>query len=156
MSGQSIEDQIDWKQIDHLHAAVLQLAGFCFELKRFCITTEFLVLALLSRLTGNALDLSFFVAGLAIPLGFWFLDAVAYYYQDKLRVRMDALYERIAARNGNKVVYIANAVILKAKSTGLQMPRRVIGAVLNHSMWLYGLLALADGIAGLCFRAGFI
>jgi len=39
--GKTTEEEIDWKLLDQLHAAVGQISSFCFEVKKFCVTTLF-------------------------------------------------------------------------------------------------------------------
>jgi hypothetical protein len=80
----SLDDELDWKLIDQLYGIVSQISGFCFETKKFCVTTEFVVLAFLAKFTVNKLDHSLFVSGLVILLCFWILDSVAYFYQVKI------------------------------------------------------------------------
>lgn len=80
MSGETgaytktFEDELDWKLFDQLHGVVSQISSFCFETKKFCVTTAFVVLTLMINFTGDKLDHSLFVTGLVIPLCFWFLS----------------------------------------------------------------------------------
>ncbi|MCL6472988.1 MAG: hypothetical protein K6T91_09305 [Firmicutes bacterium] len=100
----SFEDELDWMLLDQLHGVVSQISRFCFETKKFCVTTEFIVLTLLAKFTADKLDHAFFVSGLVIPLCFWFLDAVGYYYQVKIRGTMESIRERLVARNSQQIV----------------------------------------------------
>ena len=100
----TLEDELDWKLLDQLHHVVSQISGFCFETKKFCVTTEFVVLAFVVKFTSNKLDRSVFVVALIIPVCFWFLDAVAYYYQAKLRGTMDAIRDRLRSRQSKHIV----------------------------------------------------
>ena len=93
----SLADELDWKLLDQLHNAVSQVSGFCFEIKKFCVITTFVVLTLLVKFTSDKLDHSLFVAGVLIPLCFWFLDSTGYYYQVKLsKYRGQALHLTLA------------------------------------------------------------
>jgi len=85
----SFEDELDWNMVDQLHKAVLQISTFCFRTKQACLTIEFIVIGLLVKFADNKLDESVFVAGLIIPVCFWLLDGVAYFYQVKLRSIME-------------------------------------------------------------------
>src|SRR5258708_29521344 len=79
----TLEDELDWKLLDQLYGVVSQISSFCFETKKLCVTTEFVVLTLLAKFTTDKLDHSLFVTAMVVPLCFWFLDAVVYYYQVK-------------------------------------------------------------------------
>src|SRR5262245_5614196 len=107
----TFEDELDWKLFDQLHGVVSQISSFCFETKKFCVTTEFVVLTLMFKFTADKLDHSLFVAGLVIPLSFWFLDAVGYYYQVKLRGMMESIRVRLGDRNSRQIVGIGGAPI---------------------------------------------
>ena len=60
----SLEDELDWKLLDQLHGAVSQISGFCFEIKKFCVTTTFIILTLLVKFTSDNLDQSLFITAL--------------------------------------------------------------------------------------------
>lgn len=150
----SLEDELDWKRVDQLYGVVTQLSGFCFETKKFCVTTEFLILALLAKLTNGALDMAFFIAGFAIPICFWFLDSVAYFYQVKLRGAMDETYGHLRERNRRHLLDDAGAVVIAQERVMRSPVHRVIDAVLNHSMWLYVVLAASDVIVWHIFQSG--
>ena len=150
----SLDDELDWKRLDQLYGVVTQLSGVCFETKKFCVTTEFVILALLAKLTDGALDRAFFIAGAGIPLGFWFLDSVAYFYQVKLRGAMDDAYDRIRERNRRHLIDGAGALVISQERVARPTARRVADAVLNHSMWLYALLLVADLVVWNAFRLG--
>lgn len=87
----TVEDELDWSLLNQLHAVVLQIGSFCFRTKQVCLTVLIAVLGILRAVTSNELDQSFFVAGLLIPVCFWFLDSVAYFYQVKVRGVMDSV-----------------------------------------------------------------
>ena len=72
----SLDDELDWKLLDQLHDAVSQISGFCFETKKFCVTTEFVVLTLFAKFTHDRLDHSLFVVGIVLPLAFWIQLAI--------------------------------------------------------------------------------
>lgn len=91
----SFEDEFDWNLLEQLHKVVLQISSFCFRTKQICITIEIALIGLLIKFTNNKLDTSVFIASFVIPLAFWFLDSVAYYYQVKLRGMMNNIQERL-------------------------------------------------------------
>jgi hypothetical protein len=140
----TLEDELDWKLLDQLYGVVSQISGFCFEIKKFCVTTVFVVLTLLVKFTKDRLDHSLFVAGFVIPLCFWFLDAVAYYYQVKLRGSMDAIRARIVERNPRQVILFGAGRVISPARLERRGILRVKDAALNHSMWLYGFMVFID------------
>lgn len=149
----SLQDELDWKLLDQLYGVVSQISNFCFETKKFCLTTEFVVLAFMAKFTKDTLDHSIFIAGLVIPLCFWFLDAVAYFYQVKLRGTMEVIRHRLAREPGTTI--LVAGVIAPERATSPWM-RRIFGAFLNHSMWLYAVLIVADLAVWYLYGAGVI
>ncbi len=142
--AKSLDDELDWKLLDQLYGVVSQISGFCFEIKKFCVTTEFVVLTLLTKFTTDKLDGSFFVAGLLIPVCFWFLDAVGYYYQVKLRATMEVIRKRIMDRNSQQIISANRIPVISAKRTERTWFLKVVDAAINHSMWLYGFMITID------------
>jgi len=51
-------------------------------------------------LVNNAM----FLAGLIIPVVFWLLDSIAYFYQVKIRGIMDNIRKRLLDRNTEKII----------------------------------------------------
>ena len=153
-----MDDELDWKLLDQLYGVVSQISNFCFETKKFCVTTEFVVLTLLAKFTADKLDHSLFVVAFAIPVSFWFLDAVAYYYQVSIRGGMAAIQERIKIRNQGCLVILtttgvptAGVPIIAPARVDKPFGQRVCDAVFNHSMWLYGFLIGADFVVWCLF-----
>ena len=35
----TLQDELNWKLVDQLYGVVAQISGFCFEIKKFCVTT---------------------------------------------------------------------------------------------------------------------
>ena len=136
----SLEDELDWKLLDQLHAAVSQISGFCFETKKFCVTTQLIVVTFLLNFTKSKLDHSLFVAGTAVPVCFWFLDSVAYYYQVKIRGMMEAIRKRIQERNRDAIQTTGGTAIIAIERIDKSKWRLISAAAFNHSMWLYYLL----------------
>lgn len=152
----SLEDELDWKLLDQLYGVTSQISNFCFETKKFCVTTEFVVLTLMVKFTENKLDSSLFITGLAIPVCFWFLDSVAYYYQVSIRGAMDNIRERIEKRNKGQLTTISGLPAINPNRVKKPQGKRVFDAAANHSMWLYGFIILADIIAWALYVEGII
>jgi hypothetical protein len=154
--AKTFEDELDWKLFDQLHGVVSQISNFCFETKKFCVTTEFVVLTLLAKFTADKLDHSLFITGLVIAFCFWFLDAVGYYYQVKLRGMMEAIRLRLSKRNSQQIIGLGGAAIIASDRTERPVLRRLVDAVFNHSMWLYVFLIGIDAVVWGLFVTGVI
>jgi hypothetical protein len=150
----TLQDELDWKLLDQLSGVVSQISSFCFETKKFCVTTLFVVLTLMVKFTSDKLDHSIFVAGLCIPLCFWFLDSTGYYYQVKLRGTMEQIRQRLAARDLRPLVAIDGTDIIAKDRVNIPGYRKVLDAAINHSMWLYAVLVVADLLVWTLFYIG--
>ena len=150
----TLQDELDWKLLDQLYGVVAQISSFCFETKKFCVTTEFVVLTLMVRFTEDHLDHSIFAAAMVIPVCFWFLDATAYFYQVKLRGTMDVIRQRIASRELTSLVGVDGTRVIAPDRVGARPFRRVADAAFNHSMWLYVLLLAIDLVLWNRFTVG--
>src|SRR5262245_36777611 len=122
----SLQDELDWKLLDQLHGVVAQISSFCFETKKFCVTTLFVVLTLMVKFTSDKLDHSIFVAGLVIPLCFWFLDATGYFYQVKLRGMMESIRSRLAAHDEQQLIVAAGTQVIAPSRTSAPTRQRVV------------------------------
>jgi hypothetical protein len=150
----SLQDELDWKLLDQLYGVVAQISSFCFEIKKFCVTTLFVVMTLMVKFTSDKLDHSIFVAGLLIPICFWFLDATGYFYQVKLRGTMESIRQRLALRETKPLVSESGSVVIAPSRASAPTRARIVDAGFNHSMWLYALLVLIDLGVWLLFCQG--
>ena len=53
--AKTLQDELDWKLLDQLHGAVAQISNFCFEIKKFCVTTLFVAMTLIIKFTSDKL-----------------------------------------------------------------------------------------------------
>lgn len=151
----TFDDELDWNLLDQLHKVVLQISTFCFRTKQICLTVLIAVAGLLVKFTGDKLDTSVFVAGLVIPLCFWFLDSVAYYYQVKIRGMMDNIRERLRERNTEQLVQgITHERVIDNRRVDQPQYRKILGAFFNHSMWMYCILIVIDTVLWFLFARG--
>ncbi len=150
----TLADELDWKLLDQLHSAVSQISGFCFEIKKFCVTTTFIVLTLLVKFTSNELDNSLFVAGALIPLCFWFLDSIGYYYQVKLRGTMEVIRTNIKERADINI--ITNNIEKVISKERIEKPwyLKVKDSFFNNSMWLYVFMIITDATVWVLYESG--
>ena len=142
--------------MDQLHGVVAQISSFCFETKKLCVTTEFIVLTLVVKFTTDALDHSIFVSALVVTICFWFLDATAYFYQVKLRGTMESIRERLASRESVVLVSTQGTRFIAPDRAKSSWAKRVRQSAFNHSMWLYAVLMIADAAVWLAYAAGAI
>jgi hypothetical protein len=154
--NQSIEDKLDWSLLEQLYGVVLQIGTFCFRTKQVCLTVLVGVTGLIATFTQDKLDASIFVAGAVIPLSFWFLDSVGYYYQVKLRGVMDGVRDRLHQRHGEDVLRGPNAEVISNSRTDKPVRNRLFDAFFNHSMWIYLFLLITDLVLFVAFSSGSI
>lgn len=154
--SKSFEDELDWTLLDQLHKVVLQIGTFCFRTKQICITVEIAIVGLLIKFTDNELDSSVFVAGGLIPLAFWFLDGVAYYYQVKLRAVMTGIQGRLQRRNVEAIVAPTFEPIIAETRIKARRFQILLSAFVNHSMWLYAILVGVDAGLWACYHLEWI
>ena len=152
----TVEDELDWSLLNQLHAAVLQMGTFCFRTKQVCLTVLVGVVGLITALTSDKLDTSIFVAGLLIPVCFWFLDSITFYYQVKLRGVMDGVRDRIQSRSLNDQLLGPNSEVIEKSRINRSAVKRVQDAFFNHSMWLYYIVILVNGALCTAFLNGAI
>lgn len=150
----TLQDELDWKLLDQLSGVVSQISSFCFETKKFCVTTLFVVLTLMAKFTSDKLDDSIFVAGLCVTLCFWFLDSKGYFYQVKLRGTMEQIRLRLASRDFKPLVAANGTGIIEKNRVDIPIYRKVLDSAFNHSMWLYAVLVVADLVIWWLFSIG--
>ena len=152
----TFEDELDWNLVDQLHSVVLQIGTFCFRTKQVCVTVEIAVIGILARFMGETLDRSIFVAGLLIPLVFWTLDSIAYFYQVKLRGMIDSIRSRMTKRHSDQIVLAESVRVIDEKRLAGTPGTRLRHAFFNHSMWFYLILVVVDGVLWGAFEGGVI
>ncbi|WP_152447796.1 hypothetical protein [Rhodococcus triatomae] len=91
-------DSLDKELIDQLHAATLKASDSCFEIKKLCATVLVPTGTLVALFSNRNLGVAVFVAGILVISFFWMADAVSFYYQRRIRVKMEEIWERRAAR----------------------------------------------------------
>jgi len=149
----TIDDELDWSLLDQLHAVVLQISSFCFRTKQICITVLIGVVGVIAAFSEGEIDHSIFVAGYLIPACFWFLDSIAYYYQVKIRGAMDILRDKLRLRGRVPELENDTGVIEDERIDNSQL-RMTINAFINHSMWMYFILFLANTAVFALYGAG--
>ena len=95
-----------------------------------------------------------FLAGLIIPVVFWLLDSIAYFYQVKIRGIMDNIRKRLLDRNTEKIIK-PTRVIEKERIVEAKL-NKIVHSFFNHSMWLYFIIFLSDLILWCLYSKGVI
>lgn len=148
----SVEDEIDWKIIDQLHAATVSFSSTSLELKKLLFVLIGIAVPSLVKLAGDKLDYSLFSTIYIFVLTFWFFDSFTYFYQEKLREKMDHLFNQIRERNKNVLVVSADG---NPKEFTLEKTRtnktRIWRSITNPSMRFYIILLLVNSIGFILF-----
>lgn len=98
---EKIEERIDWKNIDQLHNATVNFSKNSLEIKKLLFVVIGISTPLIINLSNNKLDTSLFISLYIILIPFWIFDSYTYYYQKKLRAKMEGLFIEIKNRNLN-------------------------------------------------------
>ena len=134
-----IADELDRVQIDQLHKATLNFSNNSLETKKLCVTVQIAVYTLLASIyKENALSnlrISLELLGVLIPVLFYFVDVVLYFYQDRLRENISTKINEIKKRNG-----------LPIQSLSQRKPR-LLRSFFNGSQILYWGLILVSILA---------
>lgn len=152
----SLSDEIDFKIVDQLHSAASQISGFCYEIKKLCVATLFIALTFIVKFTNNRLDSSIFISSYCMIFSFWFLDAVSYYYQVKLRGKILTTINNIKERNKETKETDDGDMIIERSRVENKLSKKIFQAGINHSMWLYLLLTIFSVIANILYICGII
>ena len=128
----SLEDEIDWKIIDQLHAATLTFSTTSLELKKLFFVLVGIAVPTLVKLAGDKLDFSLFITIYLLSLTFWLLDSFTYFYQEKLREKMDNHFTQIRTRN-IETIEVSDYTLENSRTSSC----RVWRSLTNPSIRLY-------------------
>lgn len=140
-----LEKEIQFKVIDQLHNAVIQISGVCFELKKFCISIIFIAVTLIVTFTSKNLDNFIFLAIYTIIFSFWLVDSIAYYYQVKLRSAIDLKLKKIREACSAESVENGEDTIEDSRVNKSKL-RILIDSFINYSMFVYLILFILNSI----------
>ncbi|MCD0457174.1 hypothetical protein LPB85_17115 [Chryseobacterium sp. LC2016-27] len=146
----SLEDEIDWKVIDQLHTATNFFASTSTELKKIFFTLIVIAIPTLIKLSGDKLDRALFISIFVLTFLFWILDSYTYFYQDKLREKMNLLFNDIKNRNKTENMPDSNEeeVTIEIDRTSENRLKR---SLFNYSMFLYLLVFIINLLATILF-----
>ncbi|CAM3413284.1 hypothetical protein [Flavobacterium chungbukense] len=152
----SLEDEIDWKVIDQLHTATNFFASTSTELKKLYFTLIAIAIPTLIKLSQDSLDKSLFISIFTLTILFWLLDSYTYFYQDKLREKMNILFNQIKKRNtviNEKDESNNKEIIIETNRTS---KGRIWRSLFNNSMLLYLFMFTITIIGSILFWKDFI
>jgi hypothetical protein len=132
----SLEDEIDWKIIDQLHTATVNFSSSSLELKKMLFVLIGIAVPSLIKLSGDHLDNSLFVTLYILTFTFWTLDSFTYFYQEKLREKMDKHFGNIKTRNSSELVTESDFTLENSRNS----KNRFWRSIYNPSTRMYPLL----------------
>jgi hypothetical protein len=147
----SLEDEIDWKIIDQLHAATLNFSTTSLELKKLFFVVVGIAVPTLIKLAGDGLDLSLFITIYLLSLTFWLLDSFTYFYQEKLREKMDSRFTQIRTRNVETIAIFDYTLENSRTKSG-----RIWRSLTNLSVRLYMFSVVLNTLAFVLYLIGVI
>jgi hypothetical protein len=147
----SLEDEIDWKVIDQLHTATVNFSTSSLELKKLYFVLVGITVPSLIKLSGDKLDLSLFITLYILTFTFWFMDSFTYFYQEKLREKMNEHFTEIKNRNKETLI-IPDAIKQDFTIEVTRTPKnRLWRSVSNPSVRFYFILMLLNTIGIILF-----
>lgn len=152
----NIENEIDWKIIDQLHNATNNFSKNYLEIKKLLFVVIGISTPLIINLCNNKLDRSLFISLYLFIVSFWLFDSYSYYYQEKLRAKMNDRFKNINARNND-----VNSVEASEEEFTLQKNRtnkkRILRSLFNMShLVFYGILFLLVTLGFVLYNYGII
>lgn len=125
------------KEIDKLEASILQFSNNTLTIKKLCATVLIGIISIILKLTENSLDLSLFISSYIIVFIFLIIDAQSYYYQIKLRRKVNSISSSIL-----NSVQVLNSFGLPIKKIIESGKKEYIHSVFNSSQFFYLMLLL--------------
>lgn len=147
----SLEDEIDWKLIDQLHNSTLNFSSKSLEIKKILFVLLGIVVPTIIKLENDKLSWSLFFTLYVIVIAFWFLDSFTYYYQEKLREKMNEKFLKIKERNKEmKFITNNNECNYTIENTRTE-DRRLYRSVFNNSLAIYPVLLVLNTICSFLY-----
>lgn len=153
----SFEDEVDWAIINQLHSATSRFSSASIELKKMFIILIGIAIPAIIKLADSKLDFSLFVTVYVLTITFWYLDGFTYFYQEKLRSKMDERFTKLKANNTEAKSYEG-----KSDKDEYTLPdsrtesNRWLRAFKNSSVRIYQIFFALNTIALILFKTGII
>ena len=140
-----IEDRLNEIQIEQLHRATLNFSNNSLETKKLCMTVMSAVFTtFVSIYSSFPSDKRWMLKAciIAIPLFFYVVDVVFYFYQDSLREKMIKEENEIRKRHGLELRTFRKKDLTNSKD--LTDSKRLGRSLFNKSQIMYGLLLVLN------------
>lgn len=127
----SLEDEIIWKDIDQLHAATNNFSSKSLEIRKIYFTLIGIGVPTIYKINNNNFEEVILLFLFGLTLLFWLLDSQTYYYQKKLRFKINENFIKLRSNNNNN------------NNNNESEKQSIRKALFNGSQWMYyiGLLA---------------
>ena len=96
--ARDIKSDIDWKIIDQLHNVVLNFSKNSMQAKKIMFTLLGIFVAAMIQSPSIYYVEKLFPFVMCIVVLFWAFDSYTYFYQEKLRAKMDVRFKAIKQR----------------------------------------------------------
>lgn len=152
----TLDDEIDWKIIDQLHAATVNFSTSSLEIKKLFFVLVGIAVPSIIKLSGDILDLSLFITLYILTLTFWLLDSFTYFYQEKLREKMKWHFNEIKNRRKERLIVsntIKQELIIESNRTS---EKRLLRSVFNPSVSFYIVLFALNTLGLILFLNKYI
>lgn len=153
----SFEDEVDWAIIDQLHSATSRFSSASIELKKMYIILIGIAIPAIIKLAGSKLDFSLFITIYVLTITFWYLDGFTYFYQEKLRSKMDERFNKLRKNNiedeSNEESSNVDEYTLPDDRTESNRWKR---AFKNSSVRIYQIFFVLNTLALILFKTGVI
>lgn len=143
----SLDDEIDWKIIDQLHTATVGFSNTSLELKKLFFVLVGISVPSLIKLSNDKLDYSLFITLYILTITFWFLDSFTYFYQEKLREKMDKHFNLIKTRNKESLILPGNLQQEFTIESIRTSKDRVWRSISNQSVRFYLVMVIINSVA---------
>lgn len=152
----TLEDEIDWKVIDQLHTATVNFSTTSLELKKLFFVLIGIAVPSLIKLASDKLDHSLFITLYILTFTFWFMDSFTFFYQEKLREKMN--WHFTAIKNRNKETLLMPDTIKQdfTIETNRTKENRVWRSATNPSVRFYFVLFALNTIGLVLFVNNYI
>ena len=147
----SIEDQIDWKIIDQLHAETMNFSKTSLELKKLFFLLVSVAVPSLFKISGDRIEISLFITLYLLSITFWSLDSFTYFYQQKLRFKIDQHFSRIRNRNSEVPILSETSINQYSIASESNTFKKIKKSVFNPTVQLYLVVIVLNSIATLIY-----
>lgn len=146
-----IDSEIDWKIIDQLHNAVLNFSRNSMQAKKIMFSILGIFVAAMLQKDYVSEIINWLLVIDVIVFLFWSFDAQTYYYQEKLRAKIDTRLVRLKTRHNG--VFDDDELTLPDDRQNSNEKMRIWRSFINGSVLFYPAIIV---IILVCWAAGTI